>query len=414
MTKWRFLLSQLTDRLWLRAAIYAVVGIGVALLAAIFSPFVPQSLAKPFGGGTVTGLLDVLSSSLLAVATFSVTAMLTAFTNISQSTTPRAATLVSSNRAAQGALSTFVGAFLYSVVGYSALGTGYYGPGGHAILFFVTLIVLALVAVTLLRWLDQLLRLARVDEAITAVERETAAAMRGLFGAPSSGATPPAVPAGAATVTAGEVGYVQNVDVKALRRLAAGSDLRIWLRSLPGAFTVPGSVLAALDGATDAATLEEVRAAFTLGPDRSFAQDPQFGLIVLGEIASKALSPGINNPGMAKDVITSVVRLLVDWMARQREASRPVEERLFWRGPELGDLLEDALLSVTKDGAASVTVAVRLQNVLAAMGEGAGADHRRVIAAFSREALQRSESGLEHEPDRVRVRNATGRFADAP
>ena len=144
MSNWRFFIQRLTEKLWIRAELYAGFGVTMALVAALFSNFVPDSLAKPFGGGTVTGLLNILASSLLAVATFSVTALLAAFTNISSGATPRAAILVAGNRPAQGALATFVGAFLYAVVGYSALGTGYYAEGGRAILFFVTLIMLAI------------------------------------------------------------------------------------------------------------------------------------------------------------------------------------------------------------------------------------------------------------------------------
>jgi hypothetical protein len=49
---------------------------------------------------------------------------------------------------------------------------------------------------------------------------------------------------------------------------------------------------------------EETRlsSAFLVGPDRSFKQDPRFGMIVLSEIASRALSPGVNDPGTAIDV----------------------------------------------------------------------------------------------------------------
>ena len=77
----------------------------------------------------MNSLLNVLASSLLSVATFSAAAMLTAYTNVSQGATPRAAALVTGDSRAQGALASFIGAFLYSVVAFSALGTGYYANG---------------------------------------------------------------------------------------------------------------------------------------------------------------------------------------------------------------------------------------------------------------------------------------------
>ncbi|WP_305804424.1 DUF2254 family protein [Stenotrophomonas sp. YIM B06876] len=44
-----------------------------------------------------------------------------------------------------------------------------------------------------------------------------------------------------------------------------------------------------------------------VGAQRSLDQDPRFGLLVLGEVASRALSPAINNPCTAIDVIGRAV-----------------------------------------------------------------------------------------------------------
>ena len=407
MRKWRFELAKLTDKLWLRATLYAVLGVAVALLAGVFSSWVPESLAKPFGGGTVNGLLNVLASSLLAVATFSVAAMLTAFSNVSSGATPRAATLVAGNRQALGAVATFIGTFLYAVVGYSAVGTGYYGQGGRAILFLVTLAMLVLVAITLLRWLDQLLHLARVDNVIAAVEAETLTALEGFFGGRPSDEGPECPASGTLRITAGLVGYVQNVDLEALVTLAAEKDLRIWIKALPGALTMPGTVLAVACGALGPDVSASLREPFTLSVDRSFAQDPQFGFIVLGEIASHALSAAMNNHGVAKDVLTACARLLDRWMALRRTPA-PDDKKVYWCNPTLRDVLEDALLPISIDGATTLSVACRLLNVLAALRCNASEPDRAILDDFAHEALERSLNGTQHEPDRLRLRRAAG------
>lgn len=54
-----------------------------------------------------------------------------------------------------------------------------------------------------------------------------------------------------------------------------------------------------------------VNRAVVLGADRSFHMDPRFGLTTLAEIASRALSPGINDPGTAIDVIKRLIRILI-------------------------------------------------------------------------------------------------------
>ena len=401
MPNWKFLLSQMWKRLWLRATLYAVLGVCVALLAAAFSRFVPAAVAKPFGGGTVNGLLNVLATSLLAVATFSIAAMLTAYTNVSQSATPRAATLITENQQAQSSLATFIGAFLYSVVAFSANGTGYYGSGGRAIVFFVTLAVLALVAVTLLRWLDQLLSLARVSHAIDQVEHAAAEAMQGPFGRSAPRRTEP--PPGATDVTARTVGYVQNVDLEGLGKLAERNGLDIWIDAAPGAFAEPGRVVARVVGAADGPCLKAVALAFDIGAERSFSQDTRFGLIVLGQIASKALSPGINDPGTAIDVAAAAVRLLADWLTAEPEATPEPRPGVRIARPAFEDLVRDVFQPIAIDGASSLAVAMRLQRALAALAKIAGPDDRQAVRGFAAEALQRSDKALEFDFDRDRV-----------
>lgn len=51
--------------------------------------------------------------------------------------------------------------------------------------------------------------------------------------------------------------------------------------------------------------------AFLLGDVRQFDEDPRFGLIVLSEIASRALFLAVNDPGTAIVIIGTFVRLFV-------------------------------------------------------------------------------------------------------
>ena len=85
---------------------------------------------------------------------------------------------------------------------------------------------------------------------------------------------------------------------------------------LPGNFIYDGTVLArASRHLPDAARFQ---AAFTIGDERSFEQDPRFGLVVMTEIASRALSAATNDSGTALDVVGRTIRLLTLWTKRQQ------------------------------------------------------------------------------------------------
>lgn len=89
---------------------------------------------------------------------------------------------------AQNALATFVGSFLFSLVGIIALNAGVYGDSGRVVLFVGTIGVIAVIVITLLRWIDLLARFGRVGDAIDRVETAAVHAMRARWKHPCIGA----------------------------------------------------------------------------------------------------------------------------------------------------------------------------------------------------------------------------------
>ncbi|MCY2449393.1 DUF2254 domain-containing protein, partial [Klebsiella pneumoniae] len=93
---------------------------------------------------------------------FSLSIMVTAYGSATTNVTPRATRLVVEDVTTQNVLATFIGSFLFSLVGIIALSMGAYGERGRVILFIVTLVVIALILITLLRWIQHLTSLGRV------------------------------------------------------------------------------------------------------------------------------------------------------------------------------------------------------------------------------------------------------------
>lgn len=402
-SRWQWVASLLFRRIWFRAALFSIFSVALALLAAFVAPFVPYEISTRIGSGAVDNILEILASSMLAVTTFSLTAMVSAFSGASSTITPRAAQLLVEDSTAQNALSTFLGAFLFSIVGICALSTGIYGKSGRAILFIGTIAVIAVIVFTLLRWIEHLSSFGRVGNTIERVERIATVAIRqsGL-GICLSSPKHDAEPAGRA-VHADEIGYVTHIDVNALNELTRQANSMIEVLVTPGAFVTPGRGLARWTGPTGIGE-EAVRSAFTIEHHRQFDHDPRFGLIVLSEIASRALSPGVNDPGTAIAVLGAGVRVMATFLDPRDE----FEERKIGavRLPRLMlcDLLEDLIQPIARDGAAVVEVAVRLQRSL---GEIAGLAPPKAHGALVRcatEALVRCEAAMTFTPDLERVR----------
>ena len=140
-------LKRMMRRLWFTASLYCLFGVATALGAIWLAPYLPEDLPRTFGAKSVDSILTIIASSMLAVTTFSLTTLVSATSAAANSATPRATSLLLEDRTAQRALSTFLGAFLFSLIGLIALNTDLYGERGRFLLFLATLSMVALIVV---------------------------------------------------------------------------------------------------------------------------------------------------------------------------------------------------------------------------------------------------------------------------
>ncbi|MEP9354348.1 DUF2254 family protein [Xanthobacter sp. KR7-65] len=181
-------------------------------------------------------------------------------------------------------------------------------------------------------------------------------------------------------VHAPQIGYVQHVDVPYLaKELPDGATVHLVVR--PGAFVDPARPVAVLDTPPTDDLVETICAAITIGDGRSFEQDPRFGLVVLAEIASKALSPAVNDMGTAIDVIGTITRLVWTWRAAVREAAPETAFNVTIAAIAADDMMEDAFRPIARDGAGQIEVGLRL---VAALRSIAAIDDPELEAAARR------------------------------
>lgn len=187
----RFLLSRLRERLWIKPLIACVLSVAGVLLAHLADRMAADASLPEVSQDSVIELLKVIAASMLGIATFAVASMVSAYASAGQMATARAFPLIVADDVSQNALSTFVGAFIFSIVGLSAAMNGYYGPAGRFTLFVLMTVVLIIVILTFVRWVDRIARLGRVGAIIAKVEQAAAAALARRRRAPHLGGTPP-------------------------------------------------------------------------------------------------------------------------------------------------------------------------------------------------------------------------------
>lgn len=420
MSKLRWILGRIRRTLWVRVVLYAVLGVLAAGLASVATRYLDWSPPVDVTSDAIDSLLSVIASSMLAVTTFSVGSLMTAYGSATSNGTPRATTLLTEDEVVQSALATFVGSFLFSIVGLTASKVSAYGPQGRVVLFFVTLGVIVMIVLALLRWINQLTKLGRVGDTVSRLEAATRRAMEMRLAHPYLDARPsldnPERRRKAMPVKARAVGYVQHVDTHALAEIANDHKLDIEILVLPGHFVYEHTPLALIHGAGAALAgegqeelaqklAEMVRGDISLGDVRSFDQDPRFGLVTLSEVALRALSAAVNDPGTAIDVIGRQTRLLSYWSQGWEDASQaaPCHAHVTVPALEYADMYDDAFNQIGRDGAGQVDVMLRLLKALAALTQIGPSEARRAARQQLEIAYERAMQDLPIARDKQRL-----------
>lgn len=410
----RFFTKQLRENLWVRPLAFSILSIvGVYVARAAGHTSLEQVIPNPTVE-SLEALLSVMGTSMLVIATFALASMVYAYASASSVATPRSFTLIVADDVSQNALSTFIGAFIFSIISLFALKNDFFLEAGRVGLFALTAFVFGMVILTFVRWADQIARLGRLGTIIEKVEEVTAAAMRRRKVAPTLRGVRAQrrLPQGQA-VHAPTVGYVQRIDTSTLQAWAEEARAWVAVAALPGTFAAPGHPLAYVgrdDGETAEIDYEQIANAFVIGRDRTFDEDPQFGIVTLSEIADKALSPGINDPGTAIVVIGSLVRLFVLWAEPSEESPAPEFDRV--EVPELSvhDMFDDAFTAISRDGAGAVEVVVRLLKALKSLSYVDDPAMREAAVTYARLAIARADRELDLPKDLALVR-ACAQFA---
>lgn len=368
MSHLSFYFRQLLNKMWFLPAVFSAVA-GLTIVVAFYlARWAPEDLPFTISQEAVQSILEILATSLLTVSVFALSTLVAALSSASDSSTPRAVPLIVGDRAAQTSISVFIGAFLFSILAILGLSAGIYSSAGRMLLFTVTLAVVGLVIWALIRWIAQISNIGRVSHTVDRVEAATANALRSLedhalFNCHALREKPEGSP-----IMSAQLGYVQHFDAARLQTLAEQSDVLIAVTARPGAYVSGVRPLMMVKGKVSDELAAELAGAFIIEDQRSFENDPRFGLIVLAEIADRALSPGVNDPGTAIDVIGTQTRLLAGWKPRLN-CGEVTNDRVSVAPLAAADLLEDAFRPIARDGAGIIEVVLRLLNALEIIAE---------------------------------------------
>ena len=333
-------MKQLFRKTWAglqeRIVVLPLVYVACALLLSQFTLGLDQSLGEDSlpailltTASSASSILSTIAGGLITAVTLLLSLVLVTVQLASSQFSPRTLPNWIGDRTQQRTIGMVLGTAVFCLVVLREIedgGASSFSPN-ISVLAAVVLTIVSLVAVV--HAVDHLSNGMRVDsvardlveDSLAAIDQlEDRLALHDPTAAPatSSGAERP--PPGAKTICASESGWIQDIDIESITQLLP-DDSTVVIAAATGSFVVRDQPLCwvehapagpALDPTAGADGIDEqVQQSFTIGTSRLVDNDVSFGLLQMSDIAVRALSPGINDPSTAADLVVHMGIVLV-------------------------------------------------------------------------------------------------------
>lgn len=328
LTKWKRRFSErLDDRLLARPVMFVLLGVGLSQITLAIDRNLGDDALPAILETSVdsaNSILSTIAGGLISAITLLLSLVLVTVQLASSQFSPRTLRDWIGDETQQRTIGIVLGTTVYCLLVLResrSLGDSLTLAPHISVLVAVALAVVSLVAVV--RSVDHLSYNMRIGSVARNIADETLGALRALGDNADLSADPtpgdprpsvedmPALQDGS-PMTAPTSGWIEQVDLESLTDMLP-ADAHMSLVVGPGAFVYEGQPLAWF--ADEANVPDRIDApVIAIGDTRLVAHDVSFGLLQMSDIALRAISPGINDPNTAVDVVAHMgIVLLEAW-----------------------------------------------------------------------------------------------------
>jgi len=401
MGRIRNILALLRGQLWIIPLLLSI----LALVLAFWLLTHGANLLKSWNGehwwlysgdaSTARGLLSSLLSGLMTMTSLIVSVTFVILTLAANQLGPRLISTFMADRQIQVVLGLFLGTILYMVIVLRSLDEtlGAQGVPHIAVTIGSALTVICLFA--LLFYVHKIARSIIADNIVAQVAGDlhrNISSMLPKKAGPAEHELPTMIKPRADAVSLDQSGYIQVIDYNALAALACGQVAVLQVKVRTGHFVLRNGehVVVFADHPLAPKTIQAIRSAFVIGTERSPAQDLEYSLRQLVEIALRALSPGINDPFTAIAVINQLGAALEEIFQRSLQPviwrDKSGDVRVIAQRSDVQGLTDAAFDAIRQAGRDIPSVLIRMADVLAQLAPSAraGAPYKAVMEHLGR------------------------------
>lgn len=362
-------------------------------------------------------ILSTIASSMITIAgvTFSIT--IVALAQASSQFGPRLLRTFMRDLGNQLVLGTFVSTFIYCLLILREV----HDLGGEVFVPHISVTVALALAVlsvaVLIYFIHHICDFVQAENLVATVGQEFIAAIKSSLPPKTDrvkGQSLELVEMNRPRILARTTGYIQAIDTASLAELCHKQGICLHLLQHAGDFMAEGTAIARVSNQVDEKITERIQSVFITGRRRTPIQDIDYQIHQLVEIAVRALSPGINDP------FTAIA--CIDWLGAglgqslQREFPSGVindsegVQRVSLKTSSLNHMFGAAFNQIRQNGAIHVSVAIRMLEVFASLGQHADKDELEVIDFHATQTLVDALASARNAADQGEISERYKRF----
>lgn len=394
-------------KLYFRNAIwiFPVLSIALALITVAVLNRIERALGLTMQISTETArfVIATVAASMFTLVVIGSSAVLLVVQLASAQLTPRIIAFVYRNRMRKFSLTLFVFTFTFSVAvlvrieGSVPLVTTYLAAYG----FLINLAVF-------IHFCDAIGKTLRPSSALRSIALAGREVIRSVyplrFNQDDSSSKP--AKSGMDTLTRvvlnAQDGAVLALDLKGLVSMAERANCRIEVIPEVGDFVSTGEPLFRIFEGGASLSEQTLQKSIAVDQERTLEQDPMFALRIIVDIATKALSPAVNDPTTAVLALDELHHILRDVGSRSLGDGRAMDAkgtvRLVYRTPNWEDFVQLAVIEIRQYGGDSIQIVRRLRAMLENLIETLP-ERRALVLEQELKRLSSSSKRMFAEPD---------------
>jgi uncharacterized membrane protein len=356
---------------------------------------------------TVRSLLSALLTGIISLTVFSFTMVMVVVNQSASNYSPKVIDEFINKTINQVILGIYTGSIFFLIICLVQVK----GSGDFSVLphfnVFVSVILIAACLVLFIFFINDISGSVRINNVADRIFRQTKGALLRISGDQND--KPPGIEEWF-PYAAGNTGYFQSINSKILLSILKRENLVLRVRPYYGTYLLSKHVLFYLDKEIkEESLLNKIRSTFVTYPGENIRENYFYGFRQLREVAVKALSPGINDPGIAViclDYLSELLSLYLSLEKKSNLADKDGAIRVLFKRHTFAELLTLTVTPVVTYGKSDFIV---LGHILLTLGTislyDASKEHQMALLTYAEHTRDMAKEHITSKPEIEYINN---------